>query len=739
MAIISGVTVDWSLSPRVIYIPEPVEEVTIEDLQDTLLDIEDSEEGITFSKLRNTSGGEDLGGSVKVGWTMQLTNAQLAFEARTTPDSSGQATSSNSGITLTDSSANFITEGILTGATVVNFTDMSVACVSKVMSQTQLKHQQLEGGTNNDWTIGDYYRVYNEIQCDILGGNLVAVDTSGNSISPILATAFTQILKTSSSSATLQELTSIQHSSFSGGVTVDTSSVYTGTGFPVGTSQKPVNNLIDAKAIAVERGFNTFYILGDITIDGITSYEGYSFVGDSQNKSTITINSSANVLDCEFYDSTITGTLDGNSVLKYCKTLNLNYINGQIENCTLGDGTITLSGAGDAHFLDCKSGIAGTGIPVIDMGGSGSNLGVRNYNGGLKIINKTGTDSVSVDLNSGRIVLDSTITNGTITVRGIGELQDDSTGSVLVISHYLTNPFSVRGAILNLIESLRPHHTGQGNIFYWDPVNGNDSWDGISRKTAVYTFAQAHNLATDYGHDIIYLVPSATGVFYITENIQITKNWLFLRGPGYNARFRPTTVLASKAAMEVNAEGIEISGFHLDLVNCTDSDCIGIKKTGKYFHLKNVIVKNTAKQGILSINGHDEIMEDFTVAYCGTDGIEITNTVGNEAEDIIIKDGHIDICGGNGINLSGTAIHEVILKKGLLLHGSGQYGFKIGTGAEETHIYPDVLFRDNVLGEILDNGVSTFDNRYIGKIDDLHNNMVEKSKILTVSKFLGLK
>lgn len=86
MSIISGITVDWSSSPRIITIPAPLTEVIVEDLQDTLLDIEDSEEGICFSNLRDASGMEDLGGGIYVGLTIKLLNAKLKFEDRSGPD-----------------------------------------------------------------------------------------------------------------------------------------------------------------------------------------------------------------------------------------------------------------------------------------------------------------------------------------------------------------------------------------------------------------------------------------------------------------------------------------------------------------------------------------------------------------------------------------------------------------------------------------------------------------------------
>ena len=55
------------------------------------------------------------------------------------------------------------------------------------------------------------------------------------------------------------------------------------------------------------------------------------------------------------------------------------------------------------------------------------------------MINKTGADSVSIDLNSGQVVLEATITDGTIVVRGSGELTDNSTGTAVVVSNGLLN------------------------------------------------------------------------------------------------------------------------------------------------------------------------------------------------------------------------------------------------------------------------------------------------------------
>ena len=130
--------------------------------------------------------------------------------------------------------------------------------------------------------------------------------------------------------------------------------------------------------------------------------------------------------DGSTYDAEVTGTLDGGNALKDCLVTNINYVNGFIEQCIIGTGTITLGGGFEAHFLDCWSGAVGGTTPIVDMGGSGQGLAMRNYTGAIKLQNKTGPEKIQIDLSSGECILASTVTAGEITVRGVGKLVDES-------------------------------------------------------------------------------------------------------------------------------------------------------------------------------------------------------------------------------------------------------------------------------------------------------------------------
>ena len=128
MSIRYDVTVDWSISPRIIEIDAPSTSITIQDLVDTLRYLEALLDNMDNPYLLDATGKDDLGGGLLVGITAKLRNAKLKFQDRSGP---------------------------------------------------------------------------NYIQCEVSGGNLVAVDANGVSMDPIQVSAYTQVIKTSSVSAAL--------------------------------------------------------------------------------------------------------------------------------------------------------------------------------------------------------------------------------------------------------------------------------------------------------------------------------------------------------------------------------------------------------------------------------------------------------------------------------------------------------------------------------------------------------
>jgi hypothetical protein len=175
-------------------------------LTNAIKDWEDEPSNLSYPTLVSTTGKENLGDSVSVGITAELQNAQVMFEARTESDTAGTYTASDypdqSNRILIDDNANF-TYIISSGDTVINMVTGAVATILTIDSPTQITHEPLDDGTTNFWSYGDDYKIWNKIECEISGGNLVAIDANGGNISPFHPSAFTYVVRTASSSATL--------------------------------------------------------------------------------------------------------------------------------------------------------------------------------------------------------------------------------------------------------------------------------------------------------------------------------------------------------------------------------------------------------------------------------------------------------------------------------------------------------------------------------------------------------
>ena len=233
-------------------------------------------------------------------------------------------------------------------------------------------------------------------------------------------------------SAGLINLNELQFGIYQNAVWVDQTGGQAGTVYPRGTPLDPVNNFADAIIIAQARGFQDIRIIGNAVLDTGDNIEGYRLVGQNAARTQLVINSGADTLGCEIIEAYVTGNLDGGTILRNCVIDTLNYINGFVFQCMINPGVLTLGGTTTAHFLNCFSGVPGTGTPTIDMNGVGDDqdtpLALRNYSGGIKLIDKTGSGAVSIDLNSGQVKIDPSCTNGSIVVRGDGKVIDSVTG-----------------------------------------------------------------------------------------------------------------------------------------------------------------------------------------------------------------------------------------------------------------------------------------------------------------------
>lgn len=268
-------------------------------------------------------------------------------------------------------------------------------------------------------------------------------------------------------SAGLIQTREIEHASFNDVITVDVINGVAGTLYPTGTQVRPVNNIPDALLIDAVRGFNVLAILGSITLDTGDDVRGLRLCGETMHKTVIVMNPGAQTEGVELAHTSVSGIADGEIDLVDCLVGNLSGVHGHFHDCMLA-GTIVLNGSEPTQFIKCVDALPGAGVPVIDLGGSGRDLGVWGYHGGLKLINKTGEDKVSVNMDSGRLILDSSIENGQILVKGTGlcrpGIEDNHSGTAVVDTDGLVNPAAVADAVVD--EDLSGHSPPQSLAAY---------------------------------------------------------------------------------------------------------------------------------------------------------------------------------------------------------------------------------------------------------------------------------
>jgi hypothetical protein len=486
----------------------------MQDLNDLLRQWEMERANVSYEGIVDSSGKQFLSTGVFVGITLRLLNAKLFFQQNGTSVESGTVTTANSaGTKLFDSSGLFQTNGIEPGATIINFTDGSIATVLSVRSENELWHVPLEDGSDNQWEVGDVYKIWNAAPRTASGGNLTAVDENGDAIEePLMASAFVQAVRTTSASATFQESEDIQYASFQGAVWVD---AVNGVDSNMGNREYPVKTIQTAVTIAEDRGFDTLQLLSDITLGSGDNVDSYTIIGKSATQTQVTILSAASTIETQFVECDIDGTLDGEAVLRNCRVNDVNYVSGRIMNSWMV-GTVTLAPGASAHVLDSHDGtIDDVEPPSIDMGGSGQNLAIRNYYGRISVKNMTGsTDACVVDMSSGTIVLESTVSDGFVYLRGVADVIDNSTGAT--VYDKTINLINVEDVVWDaeLTDSSHSEPTSAGrrlrevgfeNGMVWvSAANGDDANTGTATEP-VQTISRAKQVCTGLGLKQIHI------------------------------------------------------------------------------------------------------------------------------------------------------------------------------------------------------------------------------------------
>jgi len=233
-----------------------------------------------------------------------------------------------------------------------------------------------------------------------------------------------------------------------------------GTAFPLGTYDHPSNNITDARAIADANGITKYHVRGSIVLDA--AHANWTFIGDGGGGASIDpggFTTSAST----FRGVQVTGTLKGgNMTFLDCDLINVADLGGEMLRCGLS-GTIAMD-TGQSTFEQCYSLVPGVATPILDIVGPGRSVGVRSYSGGLELRNMTSAGNlVTVEL-IGHAIVAASCTAGTLVLRGIAELDDNSVGTTLD-TVALLDPLKVEEVwLMKALNSLLPYFNSPSQI-----------------------------------------------------------------------------------------------------------------------------------------------------------------------------------------------------------------------------------------------------------------------------------
>lgn len=473
MATRDDITVFQEVSPRFAEIAAPSTEIVMQDYVDTLRGLEDDFLNMSFPFLIQASGKEDLGGGVLVAITVEEQNLQLAFEPRFAPAVTGTVTTAsgppniNNRITFADSAADFVTAGVQPGSYLINWTDRSVTDVVRVIDANTLETRVLNNGTDNEWDLADDYSLWNITQVRTSGGNLVAVDDLDAAISAILPTWGTQVILSTSSSATIQELTEIRYAAYGGGVSLDPThpNATSGTDYPAGTMAAPSDNWADALTIHDNLGLKKIFLNNtSYTVPASTDLSNDVWIiGAGATVTTLLIPDSANTANLRIQDCYLDqSVIDDANLVERCVLDDCSISGGfYFENAF--SGTTIITGSGQCNIYECYSAVAGGGAgqtPTFNVGTA--IIAGRGWTGGVEFTLKSSAAAFSWDMESGRVIVNDNNTAGTMTFRGTGEWENaDTYAGTTVVQDQMHNTANNAAAVW---DSLIADHSVTGSF-----------------------------------------------------------------------------------------------------------------------------------------------------------------------------------------------------------------------------------------------------------------------------------
>jgi hypothetical protein len=304
--------------------------------------------------------------------------------------------------------------------------------IDSVIDLNTLSVKVPTSGLTNDYDIGENYSVFNVTPVFLGGGNATAVDSVPATIEPAVPSVGTYLTLEKASGSTLvgfpgavQTLIEDIHGQVQRSIFIDTEAIPNGDGY----QQTPYNNWSDAVDDAEANNIKSLVVLADATVDRLIK----NFVVLGVGNPVIDLNGQ-NVDKSEFQSCDLTGAMTGRVDANRCTLISVTGLDGHFHNCDL-EGTLEIAVGGDVMFdNNPHAEDSGAESPIFSMNAAstGAILNVRGYTGEIVLTNcNHANDKVSLDILSGKVALDASCDDGTISVRGVAQFTDNSAGSTI--------------------------------------------------------------------------------------------------------------------------------------------------------------------------------------------------------------------------------------------------------------------------------------------------------------------
>ena len=273
-------------------------------------------------------------------------------------------------------------------------------------------------------------------------------------------------------------------------------------------------------------------------------------------------------------------------------------------------------------------------------------------------------------------------------------IQQSSASSTIAVPSAASETTNIK----YLVAALSDTHKAVGNIYYWNPISGNDNSLGLAPGSAFKTFAKCHAMAIPGNQDIIFAMSAdPSGQTTVTEPIIITKDGLKLRGPGYVFRLIPN--VQNSPGITVTGDNVEISGFY---VASDPSGTTALSIMGNDCLVKDNWFGGSQNHNIQVSNSKLTRIQNCVIEHALFDAVHLTNgTTQCIIRRCIISDSV------NGVNMGGTGLADNVVEN-CLIYQNSNVGVLVGIGVSRTTVRSGNTIVNNGTINTRDNGDQTF-------------------------------